>query len=335
MKPISFLVLFMGLLLARGSLAAVCQNTNGSPATVDYDLTTTLTAAQNQAGSTTQLSKNQDVNVQAICPAGSSDSGRTFRSYVASAPVVETNGSWKYLQLDGTYLEGAMRIEDSAAGEFYPPIDYVYMGYDANVNNGSPFPVHDSNLVFQLKVVKPFIGTVNIEPKTMFNVYVTTTGDDPLSTVVYSIVYSGSVTVPQSCEINAGQTILVDFGSLYSGGFNRVGEKPTGVRNKRFTVPVKCSGVDSQVSLSLRLIATADSHLSQAIATDNPDVGVVVESSDGTVLTPNDASSVEPFTTDENGQATLSLQAYPVSTTGQTPAEGAFTALANLRVDFD
>lgn len=71
MKPVSFLVLLMGLLLARGSLAAVCQNTNGSPATVDYDLTTTLTAAQNQAGTTTQLSKNQDVNVQAVCPSGS------------------------------------------------------------------------------------------------------------------------------------------------------------------------------------------------------------------------------------------------------------------------
>ncbi len=126
------------------------------------------------------------------------------------------------------------------------------------------FPVHDSNLVFQLKVVKPFIGTVNIEPKTMFNVYVTTTGDDPLSNVVYSIVYSGSVTVPQSCEINAGQTILVDFWLAVQRRLqSRRGKKPTGVRKKRFTVPVKCSGVDSQVNLSLRLIATADSHLSR------------------------------------------------------------------------
>ncbi len=335
MKSVSFIFLLLGMLLSRSGLAAVCQNTNGSPATVDYDLTTTLTAAQNQAGATAQLSKSQDISVQAICPVDSSTSGRTFRSYVATSSVVETSGDWKYMQLDGTYLEGAMRIEDSEAGEFYPPVNYVYMGYDANVNNGSPFPVHDSNLVFQLKVVKPFVGTVNIEPKTMFNVYVTTTGDDPLSEVVYSIVYSGSVTVPQSCAINAGQTILVDFGSLFSGGFSRAGEKPVGVRNKRFTVPVKCSGVDSQVNLSLRLIATADNHLSQAIATDNPDVGVVVANSDGVVLTPNDASSVEPFTTDENGRATISLQAYPVSTTGETPAEGAFTALASLRVDFD
>ncbi|MDI5829295.1 fimbrial protein, partial [Salmonella enterica subsp. enterica serovar Kentucky] len=35
------------------------------------------------------------------------------------------------------------------------------------------------------------------------------------------------------------------------------------------------------------------------------------------------------------GRANITLQAYPVSTTGETPAEGAFTALASLRVDFD
>ena len=141
--------------------------------------------------------------------------------------------------------------------------------------------------------------------------------------------------MPQSCEINAGQTILVDFGSLYSGGFNRAGAKPVSVRNKKFRVPVKCSGVNSQVNLSLRLIATADTHLNQAIASDNPDVGVVVETNDGAVLTPNDASSVVPFVTDDAGKANIALQAYPVSTTGEIPAEGVFTALANLRVDFD
>ncbi|MDI5829355.1 hypothetical protein MJN51_30530, partial [Salmonella enterica subsp. enterica serovar Kentucky] len=36
-----------------------------------------------------------------------------------------------------------------------------------------------------------------------------------------------------------------------------------------------------------------------------------------------------------SGRANITLQAYPVSTTGETPAEGAFTALASLRVDFD
>ncbi len=62
----------------------------------------------------------------------------------------------------------------------------------------------------------------------MFNVYVTTAAGDPLTEVVYSIFYSGTVTVPQSCEINAGQTILVNFGALYSGNFSHAGQKPVG-----------------------------------------------------------------------------------------------------------
>lgn len=335
MKIRLLFILLVGLLLSRVGLAEVCKNTNGSPSSVNYDLSKMLTAEQNQAGKTVQLKENQEVSVQAICPLNSSPTGHTYRSYVTSWPVAETSGEWKYIKLDSDYLEGAMRIEDSEAGEFYPPANYIYMGYDGSVNNGMPFPVHDSNLTFQLKIVKSFVGTVTIPPKVMFSVYVTTAASDPLSDVVYNIGYSGTVTVPQSCEINAGQTILVDFGSLYSGGFNRAGAKPASVRNKKFNVPVKCSGVNSQVNLSLRLVATADTHLNQAIASDNPDVGVVVESNDGAVLTPNDATSVVPFVTDDAGKANIALQAYPVSTTGEIPAEGVFTALANLRVDFD
>lgn len=335
MKVRVLLLLLAGVLLAQHALADVCKNVNGSPSSVDYDLTTTLTAAQNQAGKTVQLARSQEVNVQAVCPAGSAPYNHTYRSYVSPYPVVETDGRWQYLKLDPDYLEGAMQIQDSAVGNFYPPVNYYMMGTDGNVNTGTPFYIRDSNLIFQLKVVKPFVGSVVISPKTMFSVYVTTNNSDPLTDVVYNIVYSGSITVPQSCEINAGQTIVVDFGSLYSGNFTHAGEKPPGVRTRSFNVPVKCNGVDSTVNMSMRVMATADSHFPQAIASSNPDVGVVVETRDGNVLTPDDASSRDPFVTDDSGRANIALQAYPVSTTGNVPAEGAFTAVANLRVDFD
>ena len=55
----------------------------------------------------------------------------------------------------------------------------------------------------------------------MFTVYVTTTSSDPLNTPVYTISYSGTIQVPQSCAINAGQVVEFDFGdigaSLFSG----------------------------------------------------------------------------------------------------------------------
>lgn len=326
----------VGMLLSQTGYAQVCQNVNNTPSTVDYDLTTTLTAAQNRAGETVPLVKSQSGNVQVTCPSGSAPGLRTLRSYVSQYPVVETDGRWKYIKLDPDYLEAAMRIDNSAVGEIYPPQKYVPAEDNSEeANKGAPFAIRDANLTFQLKIAKPFIGSVSIPPKTLFSVYVTTLPNDPLTNVVYNIAYSGTVTVPQSCEINAGQTILVNFGSLYSGNFTHAGEKPTGVRTRIFNVPVTCSGVDSTVSLNLSLQATADTHFTQAIASDNPDVGVVVETRDGVALTPNDTGSAVPFVTDEAGKANIALQAYPVSTTGEVPAEGTFTALANLRVDFD
>lgn len=50
MKTGLFFIPLAGLLLANAAQAAVCQNVNGAPTTVDYDLSTTLTAAQNAAG---------------------------------------------------------------------------------------------------------------------------------------------------------------------------------------------------------------------------------------------------------------------------------------------
>ncbi|MGL5968516.1 MAG: fimbrial protein [Kluyvera sp.] len=334
MKRSHLCLSLVALVLSQSVYAQVCQNVNNAPSTVNYDLSTTLTATQNRAGETVPLVKSQGRNIQVTCPNDSGTWHRTLRSYVSQYPVVETDGHWKYLKLDASYLEAAMRIDNAAVGDIYPPQKYVPMTND-DAGKGASFAIRDTNLTFQLKIVKPFIGSVTIAPKTLFSVYVTTLPGDPLTNVVYNIAYSGTVTVPQSCEINAGQTILVNFGSLYSGNFTHAGEKPTGVRSRIFNVPVTCSGVDSTVNLSLSVQATADAHFTQAIASDNPDVGVVVESREGTVLTPNDASSAVPFVTDEAGRATMTLQAYPVSTTGEVPAEGTFTALANLRVDFD
>lgn len=49
------------------------------------------------------------------------------------------------------------------------------------------------------------------------------------------------------------------------------------------------------------------------------------------IVVPN--TGLIPFSL-ENGQARVSFKAYPVSTTGKAPAEGKFTALAYIRIDF-
>ncbi|MEP9168562.1 fimbrial protein [Enterobacter roggenkampii] len=228
-----------------------------------------------------------------------------------------------------------MKINDATIGEFYPPIEYVHMGGHDEVDTGGVFPVNDNDLIFKLQIVRPFIGTVVIPPKLMFNVYVTTTNNDRLTNIVYQITYSGVITVPQNCVINAGQTVTVDLGSLYHGDFTRAGQMPDNAQPKTFNVPIECNAdVNSPAQLTLRVMGTSDPRYPEALASDNPDVAVVVTSEQDNILKPNVFSSSAPFTTDEAGKANVTLKAYPISTTGNSPELGVFTALALLRVDF-
>lgn len=65
--PLLF-ALLAGSVVSQYAIADVCKNVNGVPSSINYDLTTTLTAEQNQVGKTVQLEKSQEVNVQAVCP---------------------------------------------------------------------------------------------------------------------------------------------------------------------------------------------------------------------------------------------------------------------------
>jgi type 1 fimbria pilin len=59
--------------------------------------------------------------------------------------------------------------------------------------------------------------------QTMFRVYVTTTSSDPFTTPVYTISYSGTIQVPQSCAINAGNVVEFDFGDIGASLFSKPG----------------------------------------------------------------------------------------------------------------
>ena len=99
-----------------------------------------------------------------------------------------------------------MQITDDFTGVFYPPKKYVKMGAAYAVPAQTPFAVLDSKLVFRLKVTRRFINMVVIPRQVLFRVYVTSTPTDPLTSVVYTISYSGTIQVPQSCELTACST---------------------------------------------------------------------------------------------------------------------------------
>lgn len=146
--------------------------------------------------------------------------------------------------------------------------------------------------------------------------------------------FSGTVTVPQNCIVGAGTQLVVSLGSFFSGDFEVAGQKPQSYTPKTFNVPIQCNDLSATANLTLRLQGTPSADVPNALQSDNPDVGVVVTDGSGSPLVPNDSSSVIPFQLDDSNRANVTLHAYPVGTTGNTPEVGQFTTLAYLRVDF-
>lgn len=322
------------LLSTLPAWATVCANSTGVAKDVAYNLSNVFNSSNNQPGQIVTLSEKSGlVGVYAICPKGTSGK-TTMRSYVTDLSVVSVEDNYKYLKLND-YLNGAMQIHDDYAGNFYPPANYIQMGSHPNVPNNKEFPVTDSKLVFRLKVTRRFINMVVIPQQTMFRVYVTTSSADPLSTVVYTISYSGTIQVPQSCEINAGQIVEFDFGDIGASLFSQAGagNRPQSVSPKSKTIAIKCTNVEANAYLTMRIEAEKVS--GNALVSDNPDLGFVVANESGTPLTPNNLTSKIPFRLDDNASAQVGISAWPVSITGNKPAEGRFTSRGYLRVDYD
>ena len=334
MIKIRYLMLTLLVVLpVTKAMATVCVNEKGVPTDVYYDLTDTFNSSNNQVGQVVTLSeKSQWVGVNAVCPKGTSGN-TTKRSYVTDFPVTGTIDGYQYLKLN-EYLDGAMKITDSYSGVLYPPKNYIQMGSHPNVSKNLPFGVQDSSLVFRLRVTRRFINMVVIPRETMFRVYVTTTSSDPLSTPVYTISYSGTIQVPQSCTINAGSIVEFDFGDIGASLFSKAGagNRPEGIAAKTKSIAIKCTNVEANAYLTMRIEAEKVS--GSALVSDNPDVGFVVANASGTPLTPNNLGSIIPFRLDDNASAQVGIMAWPVSITGNKPAEGRFTSRGYLRVDY-
>lgn len=190
-----------------------------------------------------------------------------------------------------------------------------------------------AQLKVSLRIKKSFVGTSIISPVIIASTYWTLGDGSETShgpTPVTNIFISGTVSVPQSCSINDGGIVTVDFGQLYSGEFKTKGTGPQ--VDKTVTVPIKCNNIDAGANLTLRFQAEPSADYNDAIKTTNSDIGVVVKDDNGNVVTPN--SGLIPFSIDDSLRADVTFHLEPVSTTGKAPAEGQFQAQAYIRVDF-
>lgn len=154
----------------------------------------------------------------------------------------------------------------------------------------------------------------------------------PTQTVA-NVYLNYSITVPQSCVINAGEVVSVDFGNIPSTAFKSPGQRADRVNPVIRQLTMQCTNIEPFRNMSVRVQANSVS--GNAIVSSNADVGFVLADTNRKELTPNNTGSSIPFMLSGANTATVPVTIWPVSVTGRTPAEGRVSAVGFLRVDFD
>ncbi len=87
------------------------------------------------------------------------------------------------------------------------------------------------------------------------------------------VTLSGTITVPQSCSINAGQVIEVRLPDIEGKDIRNLGDSP---QNSHVTTQVNftCSNVADGTNLSMSLNGETDPHNPEYLKTDNENLGI-------------------------------------------------------------
>ncbi|TNV17209.1 hypothetical protein FH968_18460 [Buttiauxella sp. B2] len=315
-----------------------CGPKYGTPTVLNGDFgTVSITdSAQNTAGQTFDSAAkwNTGTQIPVKCDTPNSPSGRYF-SATSPLPVSSNDGTRTWYRVN-EYLDTAIQIVVKSLR--YIPFTNVYTA-QGNDTNGRTEMTAGSSGIIDLKIVRPFVGTTSFDNIHVGSVYLMHKGFTSQSpTPIAEIFLNGIVSVPQNCTVNAGTIISVNLGTVYASDLKTQGEMPANYTPKSFNVPIECNYGASLANLTLRVEGTASANNSDALQSDNPDVGVVITDGSGGVLAPNNMNNNLPLQLNQvdadNYSTTVTLEAYPVNTTGNVPAEGTFTTLALLRIDF-
>ncbi|WP_414166116.1 fimbrial protein [Superficieibacter sp. BNK-5] len=185
----------------------------------------------------------------------------------------------------------------------------------------------------RLYVTHPLVGQIIIPETTIMNLYLSkanTAGGSnipPAVPPVAHVTLSGTITVPQSCTINAGQIIEVKFDPIMAKDIKNVGDSPT---RKTTAVNFTCSNVADGTNLSMSLSGENDPHNTDYLKTTNDNIGVRISDKYDNTIVPNGSAEL-PVDNYADGKGSTEFTAAPVNTTGYISG-GEFQATATLEV---
>lgn len=352
-KLMTFAGLLGGSMLFSGqALAAAdwgpCDTVSGSPQIFNAPLITTITdTSRNTSGATfpDELSWDLGGRYPLTCQCPDDTSQKTDTLWRATSPMTPgyKAGNLQYYVVNNNiqlaakvYLEGG-RHEDI-------PVPFDNESNKSYARHGCEEPTDytsGSKGLISLYIAHPFVGQVDIPSTRMFDIFATHKANVYSANPVAQVYFSGSITVPQGCELSTGSTLEIPFGEFKASDFkDRKGQIAKGATKFTKELQFKCTNISDGVKVYLHIEGLANSNDSNAIDMGNPDIGAVIEGANGKVLVPNSTSfeqqmNVSALVDETHRTASTTISAYPISTTGKLPAAGEFEGIATMRIDVE
>lgn len=335
--------------------AATCEPANGSAVSYENTLIRNLLSQDNVKGASLNQAMNspqQSYHISCDCTdsdASGANGVLIMYSLVSSLPLGHATNYYKITD----HLDLMTQITLPKNGDVTVPTskavsDSIHhwdkdgTGICQQQKTQDTF-VTGSQGVLTFYLTTPFVGEISIPRTEIARVYAssatTVTTAPPLGAPVAILYISGTLTAPQSCEINQGEVISVNFGTIQASHFTKLNNAPDNFRPVTFDIRYDCT------SQGLPVIPTGDKLLmlldgadvenqyylvARRRPSDNTaDIGIVVEDSSGIYMP--FLQGVLPM--NQNGLGKITLTAMPINLVGGELDTGDFQAMATLRVD--
>jgi hypothetical protein len=356
MSIFSLLTVMLGSIYASPSFAtsASCEPLNGSPQSYDNNMLEKMKATDNEVGHTYETAFNagqESYQITCDCSPADATSDSVLILYTLKTPLPSGNTFGFQKLNDHMDVKTSIFIPKTAGAVSVPATKISDSTRHRDADNNGICSLQNTQdhlttgsqgqLIFS--ITKPFIGQLDIPRTAVAEVYATSatsSTNTPKSTSPVAVVYiSGTITVPQSCEINKGETIMVDFGYIGAGDMTKVKQPPVNYRANTFDIVYDCTqnGLPTvppgnKLTMTLEGDDVVDQYylVGRRRPSDNvADIGITVLNDSGTSIPFK--SGILPM--NQTGAGKVTLMAYPVNLVGGVLESGDFDASATLQID--
>lgn len=338
LRLLSGLLILCAFLPSYAFAATGFCTTTGGPKIFYVDASTSVANPDdNQAGKTFTERFGSSESYSAHCDCDDSDLNKDPHpgvyykgEYLAPANLY---GSGYFIRVNDN-IDLAAAINIANVGDVQVPFTDTWNKKNNGCSLNSFTTGQSGSLTFRIS--KPFLGQMVIPQMAVAAIYGTVRPGQYSSEPMAKVFVGGTVTVPQSCEINAGEVISVNFGTIFASNFTTRGHKPDGFVDKKTAIAYICKNISDGVVLTMTFSGAPADGMPEALATNNPDVGVLIKNDSEQVIPVNTGEEpmpLDPSTDISRRTGTVDILTAPVNLSGKTPQNGVFSGSASITVN--